>query len=479
MLTVSVAAGSAVPRSLSRARSDGMSEIDGKPDRSPISTVTLSVVEGPASGTQYLYSERTTAIAGRADDCEPRIDEPGSRPLVSRHHCLFDINPPAIRVRDFGSLNGTYVNGEEIGRRRHDQPPKEGSRQIFAERDLVDGDRITLGSTILQVDVTDSQQTLIDPSTTESCSECGDLVGAETQEAIGETIIHRLQAGEIVLPEMSGYDVVEELGRGGQGVVYLARHHHSGKLIALKMMLAQVAVQSGASEKFKRQIAAVDALHHPNIVSFREAGNIGAAFFFTSEYCSGGSLDDLIARGGPLPPERAVPLALQALDGLEYAHTAKLADGSVGLVHRDIKPANILLEDQGSDPVVKIADFGLAKAFDGAGLSGLTLTGTVEGTLAFMARSQVIKFKYVEPDVDVWAMAATLYFMLTAQLPRPFKPGTDPVQVVLEEDAVPIRQRDHTIPKSLAEVIDAALVDNPRIDTISASQLAAALREAL
>jgi pSer/pThr/pTyr-binding forkhead associated (FHA) protein len=234
-----------------------MSEIDGKPDRSPISTVTLSVVEGPASGTQYLYSERTTAIAGRADECEPRIDEPGSRPLVLRHHCLFDINPPAIRVRDFGSLNGTYVNGEEIGRRRHDQPPKEGSRQIFAERDLVDGDRITLGSTVLQVEVTDPQQTLIDPSTTESCSECGDLVGAETQEAIGETIIRRLQAGEIVLP------------------------------------------------------------------------------------------------------------------------------------------------------------------------------------------------------------------------------GTDPVHVVLEEDAVPIRQRDHTIPKSLAEVIDAALVDNPRIDTISAFQLAAALREAL
>jgi eukaryotic-like serine/threonine-protein kinase len=457
-----------------------MTEVRERPDESLVSTVTLSAVEGPARGTQYRYSERTTAIAGRAHDCNPRIDEPGPRPLVSRHHCLFDINPPTICVRDFGSRNGTHVNGEEIGRR---------------ERDLVDGDRITLGSTVLLVEVTDPPpQYASEPSVLKTCSACGDRVGVETQAMAGaaicdecrvdhrrasETLVRRLGAGEIVLPEIRGYDLVEELGRGGQGVVYLARHHRSGELIALKMMLAQVAVQRRARDKFRREISAAAALDHPNILSLREAGSIGAAFFFTSEYCSGGSIHDLVARYGPLPPNRAVPVVLQALDGLEHAHTMKLANGSVGLVHRDIKPANILLDDRGSDPVVKIADFGLAKAFDRAGLSGLTLTGAIEGTLSFMARPQIVNFKRVRPDVDVWAMAATLYFMLTGQTPRAFPKGVDPVQIVLEEDPVPICERDPAIPKRLAAVIDAALVDAPRVNVTSAAELAAALREAL
>ncbi len=413
-----------------------MTQVEERPAESLVSTVTLSVVQGPATGTRYRYSERTTAIAGRADDCDPRIDEPGPWPLVSRHHCLFDINPPAVRVRDFGSRNGTRVNGEEIGRR---------------ERDLVDGDRITLGGTVLLVEVTGPPRQRV-----------SDHLG-----------------GEVVLPEISGYSLLEELGRGGQGVVYRARQHHSGELIALKMMLAQVAVQPRAQGKFRREIAAVQALDHPNILSLCQAGNIGAAFFFTSKYCSGGSIHDLVARDGPVPPDRAVPLVLQALDGLDHAHTVKLPDGSVGLVHRDLKPANILLDGKGADPVVKIADFGLAKAFDRAGLSGLTLTGAIEGTMSFMARSQIVNFKRVRPDVDVWAMAATLYFMLTGSPPREFPLGVDPVQIVLEEDPVPIRERNPAIPKALAAVIDAALVDQPRDAVTCAAQLAAALREAL
>lgn len=104
-------------------------------------------------------------------------------------------------------------------------------------------------------------------------------------------------------------------------------------------------------------------------------------------------LHKLIQREGTLGPDRAVPMILQALDGLQYAHTVKLDDGSVGVVHRDIKPPNILLSGKGPDAVVKLADFGLAKAFDRAGLSGLTMTGVMEGTLSFMSRPQLIQFK--------------------------------------------------------------------------------------
>src|SRR6202011_4671984 len=123
-------------------------------------------------------------------------------------------------------------------------------------------------------------------------------------------------------------------------------------------------------------------------------------------------------------------MILQALDGLQHAHTVALADGSTGMVHRDIKPANILLARSGRDLVAKLADFGLAKAFDKAGLSGLTMTGVVEGTVAYMARQQLTQFRYVKSEVDVWSMAATLYFMLTGCFARHFTDEADPIRVV-------------------------------------------------
>jgi len=179
-----------------------------------------------------------------------------------------------------------------------------------------------------------------------------------------------------------------------------------------------------------------------------------------------------------------VPLVLQALEGLEYAHrvdlpSVQLADGRFaparGLVHRDIKPDNILRAKEGEAYVAKISDYGLAKAFDLAGLSGLSMSGQVGGTPGFMARQQLIDYRNARPEVDVWAMAASLYYMLTLRYPREFKKGTDHWKVVLQTDAVPIRQRDPGIPVQLAKVIDAALVEGPQISY----KTAAAFRDAL
>ncbi|RCJ14555.1 hypothetical protein A6S26_10590 [Nostoc sp. ATCC 43529] len=111
--------------------------------------------------------------------------------------------------------------------------------------------------------------------------------------------------------------------------------------------------------------------------------------------------------------------------------------------------------------IIKIADYGLAKAFDQAGLSGQTMSGTHAGTPVFMPRQQVINFKYAKPEVDIWATAACLYFMLTGAFPRNFV--GDPFLAVLQTNAVPIRKRDASIPKKLAELIDLALVDQPEI----------------
>ena len=176
------------------------------------------------------------------------------------------------------------------------------------------------------------------------------------------------------------------------------------------------------------------------------------------------------------------------LDGLEYAHNAtipnvKLKDGRYaeghGLTHRDLSPHNILLTEVRGMRTAKVSDFGLSRAFDLAGLSGLARTGNTAGKPWFMPRQQVVNFKYAGPEVDVWAAAACLYNMLTGDFPRDFLQGKDVWQTVLESEPVPIRQRNPSIPSCLAEVIDKALIDRPAIMFKTAADLKKALQTAL
>lgn len=455
-------------------------------------TVSLSVVEGPSAGKTFRFTERVIAIAGRADDCDPRIEENGQRALVSRHHCLFDVNPPSIRVRDFGSLNGTYVNDVSIGKREKGQTPEEGAKQTFPEQDLRHGDVIKLGTTVLRVDIQTPSEFAMQP-TMIRCTRCGTVADfgadaggdmlceacrAKPDDVLGE-LLSQAAHGDPELTEIVDYEIVRELGRGGQGRVYLARHRTTGELEALKLLLAEVSVEQKARDNFLREISSIQALHHPNIVGFRQAGSSGGAFYFTTEFCGGGSVQELVqARNGPLGIDEAVPIALQALAGLAYAHNAFLGPDVRGLVHRDIKPSNLLLSGTKGNQTAKIADFGLAKAFDRAGLSGHSSTGAAAGTVNFMARKQLINYKYAKPDVDVWSMAATLYWMLTTRAPRHTPANTDPFLAVLQEPAVRIQERNSAIPSRLAEVIDAALVEKPASRINTAIDLANALRSA-
>ncbi|HEY9702742.1 MAG TPA: FHA domain-containing protein, partial [Allocoleopsis sp.] len=115
--------------------------------------VTLTISNGSLKGKKYQFSDRTTCIIGRAKDCYPRLPNTQDHITVSRYHCLLDINPPAIRLRDFGSKNGTYVNNNKIGQRRPGQTPQEGAKIIFREHDIKDGDEIKIGHIILSVNM--------------------------------------------------------------------------------------------------------------------------------------------------------------------------------------------------------------------------------------------------------------------------------------------------------------------------------------
>ncbi len=484
------------------------------------SVVELFVTEGALQGERFTFAERDTCLIGRGRDCAIRLPDDEHHKSVSRYHCLLDINPPAIRIRDFGSLNGTWINGRRIGRRREGQSVQEAVKDTFPEYDLAHGDVIRLGRTAFRVSIdpagpvpehlavadpgglvawsnpADADQVtlvLTEPTTTTSRSQSMTgtnltipPTGMDPDQYV-KRLFNQAKAGTLELVDIQGYDIVRTLGQGGMGAVYLAHHRDSGQELALKVMLPKTAADVLAREMFQREMANCLALDHPNVVRTFDAGSADNAFFMTMEFCDGGSIDGLYNKNQPLPIDQAMSIVLQALDGLAYTHHAAIPnvrhkDGTIGtgcgLVHRDIKPKNIFLKTENGERVTKIADFGIAKSFDNAGLSGQTCTGTAGGAPHYMSRQQVVNFKYAKPAVDVWAMAATLYHMLTGQPPRDFKPGQDPWRTVLTTSAVPIRKRNSNIPAKLAEVIDAALVDSPQIQVTSAIQFRQALVEA-
>jgi serine/threonine protein kinase len=190
-----------------------------------------------------------------------------------------------------------------------------------------------------------------------------------------------------------------------------------------------------------------------------------------------------------LSAEEALPIIFQTLDALDYAHHAKirvkLASGELveaeGVVHRDVKPSNIFLCASGASCISKLGDFGLAKAFATAGLSGISAHGAIGGSPQFMPQQLLNDFKMATPEVDVWSAAASLYYMLTGQPPREFagEPPERWLWVLEKRVPIPIRQRNAAVPAALAEVIDYALDDKEGLHFPSAAALKQALESVL
>jgi len=411
-------------------------------------TVSLVVTAGPIRGQRFDFAGHDTFLFGRAPDCHARLA--ASDASASRHHFLLEVNPPLARLRDLGSLNGTHVNGVRHGGRRAGESPEEAAGRGGAEVDLRHGDEIRVGATVIRVEAAA-------PPAGRSPLEA--LASESEEEEAAEAA-----AGETVGP----YEVERLLGKGGMGAVYLA-HRGGGPPVALKVMLPQMLVDEAAQEIFIREIEVTRALRHPNVVGLLDFGRHEDRFYFALEYCPGGSVEALRRRlGGRVPLATALRIAADALQGLAAAHEK-------GFVHRDLKPDNVLLDEKGS---ARLADFGLAKSFQQAGLSGMTATGAVAGTLQFMAREQLTSYRQARPTTDVWSMAATLYFLMTGQYPRDFG-DRDPLAVILGGGVVPLRRRDPSLPEDLAAVIDRALDDEPARRFPTAREFSSALEGAL
>lgn len=286
---------------------------------------------------------------------------------------------------------------------------------------------------------------------------------------------------------VEGYDKVALLGKGGMGEVWKVREKKTGKILALKTMLPKVAADDKGKRMFLREASLCEQLNHKNVVRTYQTGSANGVFYILMDLCEGGSAQDLMEKKrGKLSLNMATYIILQTLSGLDYVHnldvTAEIRKRGLfsggtktveahGIVHRDFKPGNIFLSDRSDHPVAMVADFGMAKAFETAGMTDMTSAGQASGTVAFMPRQQALDYRFAKPEVDVWAAAASYYYMLTGQPPKNLKPQPLLWQSIVTESAVPIRRRDSSIPVKLAEVIDHALIEKPEIGCKSAAVL--------
>ena len=209
---------------------------------------------------------------------------------------------------------------------------------------------------------------------------------------------------------VGSYLVLSQLGAGGMGVVYKARHARMKRLVALKVLTREAARQGSFAQRFQREVETIAQLSHPNIVMAFDAGEAEAGLFLVMEFVNGRDLASEVEESGPLSVADAVHCTLQAARGLSYAHTQ-------GVIHRDVKPAN-LLRDAGG--LVKVADLGLARLGSGPGAGdghGLTQAGGIVGTVDFMAPEQALDSTTIGPRADIYALGYTFYFLLTGQPP--------------------------------------------------------------
>ena len=460
--------------------------------------VRLEVTRGPSRGKSYTLRDGEVILVGRSPRCHLVI---GGDAQCSRAHLLVVVHPPHCSLRDLGSLNGTFVNGQRVQETNlnHGDRIEIGRSEILVEFVQV-GARVTpvqpahQESSLPPVQLPQPQEPEPEPEDGElrfvdsgervgggegdglrfvepdeeelpeepegepgvvRCARCG------REQAMGAVQVPVGEGGAVfVCPEcreqmrqhgeqIPGYRIIRHLHRGGQGDVWEAQSLSTGERVAIKTLIPDLATSRRAVRRFSREMRIAQQLNHPNIVRCIDAGEYHGVFYIVMEFVDGLDAERLRQQsGGTLPIADVVNIGLQTLDALIYAH-------GQGVVHRDIKPSNLMIVGRSPNFQVKVTDFGFARA---RGMSGLTRPGEVFGTLPFMPPEQILDAHSVDERADIFSLGASLYHLLTGQFVFDFQPGVkDLYLTILEDEVIPIRRRRRDIPEALARVIDRAI----------------------
>jgi serine/threonine protein kinase len=270
--------------------------------------------------------------------------------------------------------------------------------------------------------------------------------------------------------QLAGYQLGEQIGRGGMAVVYRARDIRLDRWVALKILAPDIARDESFRQRFMRESRAAAAVDHPNIIPVFEAGEASGVLFIAMRYVSGGDVGTL-ARSGPMDTGRANSIVAQVAAALDAAHEA-------GLVHRDVKPANMLLGSvagAGHPDHVYLSDFGLSK--QSLSSAGLTLTGQFMGTLDYMAPEQ-IEGRPVDGRTDLYALACAAFELLSGQPPFRREQNLALMWAQISEPPPQLTSRRHGLPAGVDAVMGRALAKSPDQRQGSCLQFAAELQEA-
>ncbi len=267
------------------------------------------------------------------------------------------------------------------------------------------------------------------------------------------------------------YEVEQEIGRGGMGIVYRARDKRLKRHVAIKLLPPELSFRRDIRTRFLREAETAAQLSHPNIVPIYSVGEVGKLVFFVMACIDGDNLAVRLHKRGPCPPEDVRRWLMEVGDALSYAH-------SRGVIHRDIKPDNILLD--GVDGRAMVTDFGIARAvMDSGETSRLTATGIAIGTPAYMSPEQASGDRDLDARSDLYSLGIVAYQMLVGE--PPFVGNTTPALLVkhLAEAPVPITQRRADVPPELSAIVMRLLEKSPDRRFQSGDDLVDALRSGI
>lgn len=277
----------------------------------------------------------------------------------------------------------------------------------------------------------------------------------------------------MIQKRVAHYRILEELGAGGMGRVYLAEDTRLGRKVAIKFLPAECTRDEARLRRFEREARAASALNHPNILTIHETGEWEGERFIVSEFVEGETLRARLARGRPTVLE-AIALSIQVAEALAAAHRA-------GIVHRDIKPENIMIR---TDGYAKVLDFGLAKLTGGEPAVSPdaptlerfeTEPGTAMGTVSYMSPEQARGIG-VDARTDLFSLGVVLYEMLSGRLPFRGRTSTEVILAILQEEPAPVVSVAPAVPAELGRIVGTALAKDPDSRYGTAGELAADLR---
>jgi eukaryotic-like serine/threonine-protein kinase len=466
--------------------------------------VFLTIVKGPREGKTLSFSGHKICVFGRANDCFEILPE--EDPTVGRHHFMLEINTPEVALLDLGSLNGTYVNGRRIGSNRD----KNISLSKQQSLPLHHGDKIQVGDTVLQittavpvscavcgrstklscpgnnknaptalcrvcsVTVLEAARHKAEvklPTPKVKCDCCKKVYKSKTDAAeqngfLCDSCRQRLESDKKAMkkfldttshssrnegtPLIKGFEFTKTMEGGRLGISYIAEDKSAKRKVMVKVVSSKLVPEIIKQTELLSRFDEIRDVRHVNVIELVDYGSASNMFYVVSDYCNGGNIRDLMARqNGKIGSSEAIPIMLQALEGLAFIH-------SKGMFHGDLNPENILLATREGRTVAKLSDFSLSYNLHQAGICTIALTEDGR-SIPFTPSELLTGSGNPGPAGDIWSIAAVFYFMLTGRLPYGTQMETGTLGALMESKVTPVDELCPDLMPEIAQMINVSL----------------------